>query len=65
VRYFLTFITSGIAVQLIAQLYSRGGFDLVLSAIALTGFVMMAGVYVMAAAVNGAEVAHRAAQPAE
>jgi MFS family permease len=69
VRYFLTFITSGIAVQLIAQLYGRGGFDLVLAAIALTGFVMMAGVYVMAGAVNGAEVAHRVAhravQPAE
>ena len=65
VRYFLTFITSGIAVQLISQLYGRGGFDLVLAAIALTGFVMMAGVYVMAAAVNSAEAAHRAAQPAE
>jgi predicted MFS family arabinose efflux permease len=66
VRYFLTFITSGIAVQLIAQLYGRGGFDLVLAAIALTGFVMMAGVYAMAAAVNGAEAAYRAAQvPAE
>jgi MFS family permease len=65
VRYFLAFITSGIAVQLIAQLYGRGGFDLVLAAIALTGFVMMAGVYAMAAAVNGAEAAHRAAQPAE
>ncbi len=67
VRYFLTFITAGIAVQLIAQLYSRGGFDLVLAAIALTGFVMMTGVYLMAAAVNGAEMAHRAAarQPAE
>lgn len=66
VRYFLAFITSGIAVQLIAQLYGRGGFDLVLAAIALTGFVMMAGVYVMAVAVNAAEVAHRAAQvPAE
>jgi MFS family permease len=65
VRYFLTFITSGIAVQLIAQLYGRGGFDLVLAAIALTGFVMMGGVYVMAVAVNGAEAAHRAAQPAE
>jgi hypothetical protein len=68
VRYFLTFITAGIAVQLIAQLYSRGGFDLVLSAIALTGFVMMVGVYAMAGAVNGAEMAHRrggAAQPAE
>jgi len=65
-RYFLTFITSGIAVQLIAQLYGRGGFDLVLAAIALTGFTMMAGVYAMAAAVNGAETAHRAAQmPAE
>jgi len=66
VRYFLTFISSGIAVQLIAQLYGRGGFDLVLAAIALTGFIMMAGVFVMAAAVNGAETAHRAAQmPAE
>jgi MFS family permease len=65
VRYFLTFITSGIAVQLIAQLYGRGGFDLVLAAIALTAFVMMAGVYVIAAAVNGAEAAHRTAQPAE
>ncbi len=66
VRYFLTFISSGIAVQLIAQLYGRGGFDLVLAAIALTGFTMMAGVYGMAAAVNGAEMAHRrAAQPAE
>jgi predicted MFS family arabinose efflux permease len=67
VRYFLTFITSGIAVQLIAQLYSRGGFDLVLAAIAATGFVMMTGVYIMAAAVNGAEMAHRSAapQPAE
>jgi MFS family permease len=67
VRYFLTFITSGIAVQLIAQLYGRGGFDLVLAAIAATGFIMMASVYVMAAAVNTAEMAHRAAaqQPAE
>jgi hypothetical protein len=66
VRYFLTFISSGIAVQLIAQLYGRGGFDLVLAAIALTGFTMMAGVYGMAAAVNGAEMAHRrAAMPAE
>jgi MFS family permease len=65
VRYFLTFITAGIAVQLIAQLYARGGFDLVLGAIALTGFVMLTAVYTMAAVVNGAESAHRAAQPAE
>jgi MFS family permease len=68
VRYFLAFISSGIAVQLIAQLYGRGGFDLVLGAIALAAFLMLAGVYVMAAAVNSAEAAHRTtlqAQPAE
>jgi len=63
VRYFLSFISSGIAVQLIAQLYSRGGFDLVLGAIALAAFLMLMGVYVMAAAVNGAETAQRAVQP--
>jgi predicted MFS family arabinose efflux permease len=63
VRYFLAFISSAIAVQMIAQLYSRGGFSLVLSAIALAAFVMLVGVYVMAAAVNGAEAAQRAMQP--
>jgi MFS family permease len=62
-RYFLAFISSGIAVQMIAQLYSRGGFSLVLGAIALAAFVMLVGVYVMAAAVNGGETAQRALQP--
>jgi len=65
VRYFLTFITSGIAVQLIAMLYARGGFDLVLSAIALTGFTMLTAVYAMAVVVSGSEQAYRSAQPAE
>jgi len=65
VRYFLTFITSGIAVQLIAMLYARGGYDLVLSAIALTGFTMLTAVYTMAVVVSGAEQAYRSAQPAE
>ena len=59
VRYFLTFITAGIAVQMIAQLYVRGGGDFVLNAIVTTGFIMMAAVYVLAATVNGAEAAHR------
>lgn len=69
VRYFLSFISSGIAVQLIANLYGRGGFDLVLGTIAAAAMVMLAGVYVMAFAVNGAETAHRRMamppQPAE
>ena len=68
VRYFLSFISSGIAVQLIANLYGRGGFGLVLATIAVAALFMLVGVYVMAAAVNGAETAHRTAvepQPAE
>ena len=65
VRYFLTFIASGAAVELIAQLYGRGGFDLVLAAVAATGLMMLIAVYAMAAVVHGAEAAHRAAQPAE
>jgi MFS family permease len=59
VRYFLIFITAGIAVQMIALLYGRGGGDYVLDAIAATGFIMMAAVYVLAATVHGAEAAHR------
>ena len=47
------------------MLYARGGFDLVLGAIALTGFTMLTAVYTMAAVVSGAEHASRSAQPAE
>jgi MFS family permease len=65
VRYFLTFIASGAAVELIAQLYGRGGFDLVLAAVAATALMMLFAVYAMAAVVHGAEAAQRAAQPAE
>src|SRR5262249_27854091 len=65
VRYFLTFITSGIAVQLIARLYGRGGFDLVLAAIALAGVVMMAGGFGVAAARHGARGGRPAGEPAE
>jgi MFS family permease len=65
VRYFLTFIASGAAVETIAVLYGRGGFDLVLAAIAVSAFLVVLAVYVMAAVVHGAEAAHRLAQPAE
>lgn len=42
VRYFLTFLSSGVAVSAIALLYARGGFSLVLGATALValGFVV-------------------------
>ncbi len=42
VRFFLTFVTSGAAVAGIAILHGRGGFDLVLSAAAVTAAVMLA-----------------------
>ena len=42
VRYFLTFMVSGVAVSMIAILYGRGGFDLVLGATAFValGFLL-------------------------
>jgi MFS family permease len=64
VRYFLTFLVSGVAVSMIALLYGRGGFDLVLRATALValGFVIAVGLIAFFA--NGVERARRP-QPAE
>jgi len=66
VRYFLTFLVSGAAVSVIAVLYGRGGFTLVLgltSVIAL-GFVIATAV--IAVLVNGTEKERtRAVVPAE
>ena len=44
VRYFLTFVSSGAAVSIIAWLYSRGGFDLLLMAVAGIAAVFLVGV---------------------
>jgi MFS family permease len=64
VRYFLTFISSGAAVSIIAFLYSRGGFDLLLAAVAGIAGVFFAGVIGIVLLVSGVERA-RLAQPAE
>src|SRR5262249_62408869 len=44
VRYFITFIISGVAVSMIAVLYGRGGFGLVLAvtAVIAMGFLIAA-----------------------
>jgi len=66
VRYFLTFMVSGLAVSMIAFLYGRGGFDLVLSATALIAFGFLIGVLLIALIANGVEKDRaRAVQPAE
>jgi hypothetical protein len=64
VRYFLTFMVSGVAVSLIAVLYGRGGFGLVLDATALMALGFLVAVLAIAIIANGVERT-RAVQPAE
>jgi len=65
VRYFLTFVSSGAAVSIIAFLYSRGGFDLLLMTIAGIAAIFFAGVLGLVGLVSGVERSRRAPQPAE
>jgi MFS family permease len=69
VRYFLTFIAAGIAVQVIKNLHERGGFDLVLWAMVATTVVLLAAVIGFAVLVLSMEAKQRAQamaiQPAE
>ena len=66
VRYFLTFVSSGAAVSIIAFLYSRGGFDLLLMAVAGIAGVFLVGVLGIVILVAGVECArHSTALPAE
>jgi MFS family permease len=65
VRYFLTFVSAGAAVSIIAFLYSRGGFDLLLLTIAGIAAVFLIGVLGIVLVVAGVERARRAPQPAE
>jgi MFS family permease len=64
VRYFLTFMVSGVAVSMIALLYGRGGFDLVLGATAVIALGFLVAVLLIALIANGVEKAHLP-QPAE
>jgi MFS family permease len=66
VRYFLTFVVSGAAVSVIAILYARGGFDLVLASTAVIALGFVVATAVVALLVNGVEKAHsRVIAPAE
>jgi len=64
VRYFLTFMISGVAVSMIALLYGRGGFGLVLGATALVAMGFLVAVIAIAVIANGVERS-RLPQPAE
>jgi MFS family permease len=66
VRYFLTFMVSGVAVSMIAVLYGRGGFNLVLGATAIIALGFLIAVLLIALIANGVERDKaRAIQPAE
>jgi hypothetical protein len=55
---------SGLAVSMIAFLYDRGGFDLVLGTTAIVALGFLVAVLLIALIANGVEKA-RAVQPAE
>jgi hypothetical protein len=65
VRYFVTYLISGVAVWMISQLYGRGGFDLVLTVTAIVAMGFVIGTAAVAMLVNDVERARRVAQPAE
>jgi MFS family permease len=55
VRYFLTFMISGVAVSMIAVLYGRGGFPMVLGATAFVAFGFLIAVLAIAYIASGVE----------
>jgi MFS family permease len=59
VRYFVTFVAAGLAVQVIKILYGRGGFDLVLWTMVGVTLVLLAAVIGFAALVLSVEARQR------
>jgi MFS family permease len=65
VRYFLLFISAGVAIAMISILHERGGFAMVLGANAAIALVMFLSTLGLVAVINNVEASHTAAQPAE
>jgi MFS family permease len=65
VRFFLTFISTGLAIVLIAALHGLGGFFLVLAVTAACATVFAAGTIAIAVIAGRVEASVRGVQPAE
>ncbi|MDO8535242.1 MAG: MFS transporter [Xanthobacteraceae bacterium] len=65
VRFFLAFISSGLAVSLIAILHGRGGFGMVLAVTAICALVFAASTVAVAILAGRVEAGVRGVQPAE
>jgi MFS family permease len=55
VRYALTFMVSGVSASMIALMYARGGFDVVLQAVAATAFAFFVAVVAIALVAHGVD----------
>ncbi len=64
-RFFLTFLSSGVAVYAIGWLHGRGGLDFVLLALVVAAAVMLAAVLALAGVVTGVRDARSLGAPAE
>jgi MFS family permease len=65
VRYFTLFISSGIAIAMIALLHNAGGFGLVLGANSIIALFMFLSTLALVSLIVNIESRHAAAQPAE
>ncbi len=65
VRYFLLFISAGVAIGMISLLHKSGGFNLVLGVNAVIALVICLATVAMTWMIVGIEARHHAAQPAE
>jgi MFS family permease len=65
VRYFLLFVSAGVAIGMISFLHDRGGFDLVLAVNAAVAFVMFLATIGLALLVTNVEAQRAEPQPAE
>jgi MFS family permease len=65
VRFFLAFITSGLAVSLIAALHGKGGFDLVLIVTSIVAVLFAFATIAISVLANRAESQLHSTQPAE
>jgi MFS family permease len=65
VRYFLLFISAGVAIGMISLLHKTGGFSLVLGVNAMIAFLLFLTTIALVAMIVSVEGKHAAAQPVE
>ena len=65
IRYFMLFISAGVAIAMISLLHEKGGFSLVLGANSVVAFLMFVATAGLVMLITSIEARHAAPQPAE